>query len=220
MYRRMRSGRMNPEYITGVRRFINFAYSIERNVSLGKIRCPCVKCKNQKFQKEDDVCNHLLRKGFLPYYKNWTVHGEPYDTDILVGPLSGGISRVVNDKGDANPYRNMVLDAMRDDDAYYNDRDWSTVVIEEPPNLEASKFFKLLKAAEEPLWEECTKQSKLSACVQLLNMKSNLNLMPSTNLLNLLRVVCLMMQIWFQIFMKPKNLCGHLDLAMINMTCV
>ena len=176
MYRRMRSGRMNPEYITGVRRFINFAYSIERNVSLGKIRCPCVKCKNQKFQKEDDVCNHLLRRGFLPYYKNWTVHGEPYDTDNMVGPSSGGISRVVNDEGDANPYRNMVLDAMRDDDAYYNDKVCSNVVIEEPPNLEASNFFKLLKVAEEPLWDGCTKQSKLSACVQLLNMKSNLNL--------------------------------------------
>uniref|UniRef100_A0A6N2KNU2 Uncharacterized protein n=1 Tax=Salix viminalis TaxID=40686 RepID=A0A6N2KNU2_SALVM len=104
------------------------------------------------------------------------VHGEPFITDILVGPSSGGISLVVNDKGDTNPYRNMVLDAMRNDDAYYNDRVCSIVVIEEPSNLEASNFFKLLKAAEEPLWEGCTKQSKLSACVQLLNMKSNLNL--------------------------------------------
>ncbi|KAJ6374124.1 hypothetical protein OIU78_029763 [Salix suchowensis] len=104
------------------------------------------------------------------------VHGEPFVTDILGGPSSGGPSRVVNDMGDPNPYKHMVLDAMGNDDVCYNDRVCSPDVIEEPPNVEASKFFKLLKAAEEPLWEGCTKQSKLSASVQLLNMKSNLNL--------------------------------------------
>jgi hypothetical protein len=69
-------GRLRPEYITGVRRFINFAFSIDKNISGGKIRCPCVRCKNQKFLKEDDVCKHLLTKGFLPCYENWTVHGS------------------------------------------------------------------------------------------------------------------------------------------------
>jgi len=76
MYRPMRSGRLNPEYIASVRRFINFAYSIDKNISEGKIRCPCVRCKNKKFQEEDDVCKHLLTRGFLPYYENWTIHGE------------------------------------------------------------------------------------------------------------------------------------------------
>ncbi|KAF9670512.1 hypothetical protein SADUNF_Sadunf13G0076700 [Salix dunnii] len=49
MYRRMRSGHLNPENIAG---------------------------------------------GLLPYYENWTVHGEPYVTDILVGPSLGGISHL------------------------------------------------------------------------------------------------------------------------------
>jgi hypothetical protein len=44
-------GRLHPEYITGVRRFINFAFSIDKNISGGKIRCPYVRCKNQKFLK-------------------------------------------------------------------------------------------------------------------------------------------------------------------------
>jgi len=43
------------EFIAGVRRFINFAFSIDENVSGGKIRCPCVRCKNQKFLMEEDV---------------------------------------------------------------------------------------------------------------------------------------------------------------------
>ena len=169
MYRRMRSGRMNPEYITGVRRFINFAYSIERNVSFGKIRCPCVKCKNQKFQKEDDVCNHLLRKGFLPYYKNWTVHGEPYDTDILVGLSSEGSNCVVNDKGDGNPYRNMVIDAMRMNQGNVS----QCPIVEEEPNAEAARFFDLLKDSDEPLWDGCTNHSKLSAVAQVFTIKSD-----------------------------------------------
>jgi len=136
-----------------------------------------VRCKNQKFLKEDDVCKHLLTKGFLPCYENWTVHGEPYVAEpILAGPSSVGISYVVNDVCLENPYRNLVMDAMGVGDAYSNDNVSSPVVAEELPNLEATNFFKLLKATEEPLWDECTKQSKLSACVQLLNMKSTLNL--------------------------------------------
>jgi len=98
MYRRRRDGHICPEFIAGVRRFINFAFSIDENVSGGKIRCLCVRCKNQKFLMEEDVYKHLFSRGFLPDYENWTVHGEPYVSEpIIVGPLSGGCSHVVND---------------------------------------------------------------------------------------------------------------------------
>jgi hypothetical protein len=125
------------------------------------------------FLKEDDVCKHLLTKGFLPCYENWTVHGKPYVPEpILAEPSSIGISHVVNDVCLENPYRNLVMDAMGVNDAHVS----SPVVAEELPNPEATNFYKLLKAAEELLWDGCTKQTKLSACVQLLNMKSILNL--------------------------------------------
>jgi hypothetical protein len=177
MYRRLIDGRFRPEYITGVRRFINFAFSIDKNISEGEIRCPYVRYKNQKFLKKDDVCKHLLTKGFLPCYENWTIHGEPYVAQpILAEPSSVGISHVVNDVCLENPYRNLVMDAMGVGDAYYNDNVSSLVVAEELQNPEATKFFQLLKAVEEPLWDRYTKQSKLSACVQLLNMKLTLNL--------------------------------------------
>jgi hypothetical protein len=55
MYRRRRDGHICREFIAGVRRFINFAFSIDENVSRDKIRCPCVRCKNQKFLMEEDV---------------------------------------------------------------------------------------------------------------------------------------------------------------------
>jgi len=169
-------GHLRLECITGVRRFINFAFSIDKNISGGKIRCPCVRCKNQKFLKEDDVCKHLLTKGFLPCYENWTVHGEPYVPEpILAEPSSIRISHVVNDVCLENPYRNLVMDAMGVNDAHVS----SPVVAEELSNPKATNFYKLLKATEEPLWDGCTKQTKLSA-VQLLNMKSTLNLTQIT----------------------------------------
>jgi len=98
----------------------------------------------------------------------------------LVGPLSVGISHVVNDVCLENPYRNLVMDAMGVGDAYFNDNVSSSVAAEELPNPEATDFYKLLKAAEQPLWDGYTKQSKLYACVQLLNMKSTLNLTQAT----------------------------------------
>ena len=50
------------------------------------------------------------------------------------------------------------MDAMGVGDAYYNDNVSSPVVVKELPNPEATNFFKLLKAAEEPLWDGCTIQ--------------------------------------------------------------
>jgi len=117
------------------------------------------------------------QKVFLLWYENWTVYGAPYVTEpILVGPSSVGISHVVNGVCLENPYRNLVMDAMGIGDALSNDNVSSHVAAEKLPNPEATNFYKLLKAMVEPLWDRCTKQSKLSAYVQLLNMKSTLNL--------------------------------------------
>jgi hypothetical protein len=37
MYRRRKDGHICPEFITSVRRFINFAFLIDENISKGKI---------------------------------------------------------------------------------------------------------------------------------------------------------------------------------------
>jgi hypothetical protein len=141
---------------------------------------------------------------------------------IIVGPSSVGCSHVVNDVFEENSYRNMVLHAMGVGDAYSNDMVSSSMIAEELSNPEADKFYKLLKAAEESLWDGCTKQSKLFACVQLLNMKSTLNLTQTAfnKFTEFTKVECLIMEIWFQISIMPRNLCGHLDLVIINMICV
>jgi hypothetical protein len=43
----------------------------------------------------------------------------------------------------------------------------------EDPNLEAQQFFKMLIAAQSPLWDGCDKYSALSASLIALSMKSD-----------------------------------------------
>jgi hypothetical protein len=58
----------------------------------------------------------------------------------------------------SNPYRNMVMDAMRMSEG--NVRECPIV---EEPNADATRFFDLLKDSHESLWDGCTNHSKLSA---------------------------------------------------------
>jgi len=61
---------------------------------------------------------HLLTKGFVEDYPCWYAHGELFvPNEIMVERVVRSISsasnvhEVVNDNG--NPYKNMVMDAMR-----------------------------------------------------------------------------------------------------------
>jgi len=62
-----------------------------------------------------------------------------------------------------NRYRNMVMDAMR----------MSEGNVSEFPNIDAARFFDLLKDSDEPLWDGCTNHSKLSAVAQVFTIKSD-----------------------------------------------
>jgi hypothetical protein len=46
-------------------------------------------------------------------------------------------------------------------------------IIEEEPNVDAARFFDLLKDSDEPLWDGCTNHSKLSAVAQVFTIKSD-----------------------------------------------
>ena len=67
-----------------------------------------------------------------------------------------------------NPYRNMVMDAMR-----MNQDNVSHCPIVEEPNADAARFFDLLKDSDEPLWDGCTNHNKLSAVAQVFTIKSD-----------------------------------------------
>jgi hypothetical protein len=77
----------------------------------------------------------------------------------VVGSTSSAsnVHGVANDN--RNPYRNMIMDAMRMNQGNVS----QCLIVEEEPNADATRFFDLLKDSEEPLWDGCTNHSKLSA---------------------------------------------------------
>jgi hypothetical protein len=63
----------------------------------------------------------------------------------------------------------MVMDAMRMSEGNVSE----CPIVEEEPNADAARFFDLLKDSDEPLWDDCTNYSKLSAVAQVFTIKSN-----------------------------------------------
>ena len=76
----------------------------------------------------------------------------------MVGSTSSAsnVYGVVNDNN--NPYRNMVMDAMRMNQGNVN----QCPIVEEEANADATRFFDLLKDSDEPLWDGCMNHNKLS----------------------------------------------------------
>jgi hypothetical protein len=161
-------------YCNGVQGFINFATSILMNFTDGGIRCLYRKYKNKKFLHQDVVTMHLLTKWFTKDYLCWYAHGElfvPNESMIerVVGSTFSGsnVHEVVNDNN--NPYRNMVMDAIRMNEGNVSE----CPIIEEEPNAYATRFFDLLKDFDEPLWDGCTNHSKLSVVTRVFTIKSD-----------------------------------------------
>jgi len=54
-----------------------------------------------------------------------------------------------------NPYRTMIMDAMRMNQGHVD----QYPIVDEEPNVDAARFFNLLKDSDEPLWDGCTNHS-------------------------------------------------------------
>jgi hypothetical protein len=174
MYRDSPQGLRRMDYCNGVQGFINFATSILRNFIDGGIRCPCRKCKNLKFLHQDVVTMHLLTKGFMEDYLCWYAHGELFVPDKsmeeqVVGSTSSASNMHKVENENSNPYRNMVMDAMRMSEGNVRE----CPIVEEEPNADATRFFDLLTDSDEPLWDGCTNHSKLSVVAQVFTIKSD-----------------------------------------------
>jgi hypothetical protein len=117
---------------------------------------------------------YLLHKGFTEDYLCWYAHGELFVhnksmEERVVGSTSSAsnVHGVANDN--SNPYRNMVMDAMRMNQGNVN----QCPIVEEEPNADASRFFYLLKDSDESLWDGCTNHSKLSVVAHVFTIKSD-----------------------------------------------
>ena len=151
MHRRLDAkGLLSDEFARGVVQFMDFAYLHPKIVDYGCIKCPCLKCRNLKFNDRETVHYHLIRYGFDKGYITWDIHGEPFRRGA-----TGETSTSISD--DNFGMRAMVLDAARHNFHWSFARDEHPTNSEQPPNSEVEKFFELLKHAEEPWWEGCTK---------------------------------------------------------------
>ncbi|KAL9349194.1 hypothetical protein Peur_056449 [Populus x canadensis] len=111
---------------------------------------------------------HLLTKGFMEDYLCWYAHGELFVPDEsmeeqVVGSTSSASNMHEVGNENSNPYRNMVMDAMRMSEGNVRE----CPIVEEEPNADATRFFDLLRDSNEPLWDGCTNHSKLSVVAQV-----------------------------------------------------
>ena len=88
---------------------------------------------------------------------------------MVVGSTSSASNVHETTNDNTNPYRNMVMDAMRMNQGNVS----QCPIVEEEPNADAARFFDLLKDSNEPLWDGCTNHNKLSVVAQVFTIKSD-----------------------------------------------
>jgi len=162
------------DYCNEVQGFINFTTSIPRNFTRGGFRCLCRKCKNKKFLHPDSVMMNLLTKGFKEDCLCWNAHEElfvPNESMVerVVWSTSSASNMYKVASDNSNPYRNMVMDAMRMNQGNVS----QCPIVEEEPNANATRFFDMLKDSAEPLWDGYTNHNKLSAVAHVFTIKSD-----------------------------------------------
>ena len=155
--------RSSPQYMAGLNQFLEFAFLRGSDVR-GKIRCPCEKCKFDKWKTREEVFAHCMDKQFPRYYLNWAFHGEGelHDNagDLEVGSSShiGMQVESSDDEADGgehanNPGNNTVMEAFGQHEA----GDGGDVVVDGPVadylRLEVVRdFFELMTEGDKPLY--------------------------------------------------------------------
>jgi len=142
----MRASRLTTEYMDGVREFVRFA--TENADDPNKILCPCLKCCYSKRVTPNDIRVHLVCHGIDQTYTCWIMHGEEFCPK-------------------------MHRKEYNMENAYEGDRfDDMANVVEEDLQDSPEKFRRLISDAEQPLYDGCTKFTRLAAVSRLYKLKS------------------------------------------------
>nr|XP_009797506.1 PREDICTED: uncharacterized protein LOC104243923 [Nicotiana sylvestris] len=150
---------LDKAYLIGVQKFLDYAF--QKTGEEYEIRCPCVKCCNTTLGTRKTVETHLQVYGIIQNYTFWYHHGEN-----LGEPLSESEDKD-GDELEECESKDEVQELLRD---MYPNIDGRAVhtdcdnLIEEEPNIEAKRFYRLLKDFEQPLYQN-SKASKLLSCI-------------------------------------------------------
>ncbi|KAL1213937.1 hypothetical protein V5N11_002512 [Cardamine amara subsp. amara] len=168
------SGCLTREFAAELTEFVNFATNQAICLESGKLFCPCPSCDNNKFLSKDVVWLHLYRDGFRANYKVWYYHGK--NDSYHVGSSSQNEPERVEEfrTGEENVGTvQMVHDSFMENMHSFPEDGYRV----EEPNLEARRFFDMLDASKNPLYEGCKEgHSPLSAATRMMNIKMEHNL--------------------------------------------
>lgn len=176
---------LSPAYAEGVNNFLTQA----RNHAYGRdrIRCPCRTCLNNRWLPIFEVETHLYIKGIDPNYTQWVFHGEEETFNVSDDDIE---DEVIPEDDYIDDMQQMLDDIWAG--TFVDVPQDNTTSPNRPPIPEAtpaSSFDQLLEDARRPLFNGCTKFSKLSFIVKLLHIKSigGWSIKSFDMLLNLLR---------------------------------
>ncbi|XP_020234423.1 uncharacterized protein LOC109814420 [Cajanus cajan] len=146
--------RLSKEYEDGVKEFRRFA--VEHAKDPSRIICPCLKCCHSKVVNADVLEEHLVCNGIDKSYSCWTKHGETRNMDVD------------HDLQDSVNYA-----PSEPDTTYEFDQVEEIVnVVEEDLRDCPEMFDRLASDANTPLYDGCTKFTRLSAVLKLLKLKA------------------------------------------------
>ncbi|XP_028186434.1 uncharacterized protein LOC114373089 [Glycine soja] len=140
--------RISDEYDNGVEDFLQFAKHNAAPIG-GLYLCPCVNCLNGRRQSLDDIRTHLICDGISPNYTKWIWHGEL--PQMSSSPPTAAVDQEVGDR---------IEDMLRD-------------LGQEGFRQAHSPYYESLDIdSTTPLYMGCTKYTRLSAVLGLVNLKA------------------------------------------------
>ncbi|KAH0697941.1 hypothetical protein KY289_015423 [Solanum tuberosum] len=158
--------RVDQAYLVGVKKFLD--YDFRGSGEEDEIRCPCYKCCNTTLGTREMIDTHLKLYGIIQNYTLWYHHREH-----LGEPVSNSEDEN-DDEVEDYESEDEVPELLKDLYPSVNGGATHTGyddVVEEEPNVEAKRFYSLLKDLEQPLYQN-SKASKLSCLIKLLHIKS------------------------------------------------
>ncbi|WCJ37799.1 hypothetical protein M5689_018900 [Euphorbia peplus] len=168
--------RTNVEYLYGVNEFCNVAVKHQLDQKRSTILCPCRDCNNARaYEDIQEIKFNLVRRGFNHNYTRWTFHGEEHDN-------AEGSTKSVGEKLDAvcrDETSNHRDETFNDTDVD-EDNEFNTDRVNEMLHSVGDQFKErphvyesILRAADKPLYKDCSNFSKLSAVLKLFNLKAS-----------------------------------------------
>ncbi|XP_042944837.1 uncharacterized protein LOC122278720 [Carya illinoinensis] len=157
------TNRFSTTYVEGVNQFISIAR--DHADKLGRIRCPCVKCKNGYYRIINVVEDHLFIKGIDKNYTQWIFHGEDEIWNESQVNENDGLENV-------DDIEEMLDDIYMGTFMDTNIGESSTSQDLALPELGNKNFEHLWEDSQRQLYPGCVKFSKLAFIVRLLHLKT------------------------------------------------